>query len=193
MNMKSAAIVVLLLFGSFPLSIAERPEGHGPDDPVVEGEEKFTVSDVGGGGWLHSGTFHPDPDPDNLGVIVVGSDYAGGIYRTDNFGVDWTPWNEGLSNDDQMLSMYVEDLIGVVEPGGTAAFYAATHGGIYRRPSEGGEWTWMAGDQPRDENDAVDPDISMVYWRKNDVDVFGDYRAHREPISFSCLDWNGRT
>ncbi len=182
MKMKLAAVTVLVLLGSLAVSAGEPPEGHGPHDPVTD---EFYASDVGGGGWLHSGTFHPlDPD-----VILIGTDVTGGVYRTDNFGESWEPWNEGLSNYDHMWSMYVEDMVGVVETDGTVAFYAATHGGLYRAPDDG-PWDWAGDDQPRDGNGLVGPAMSMVYWREND-DQFGDKRYHREPISFSCLDWNG--
>ncbi|MCP3987807.1 MAG: hypothetical protein GY724_01920, partial [Actinomycetia bacterium] len=37
-------------------------------------EHPFEATDVGAGGWLHSGAFHPT-DPD---VILVGTDRTGG-------------------------------------------------------------------------------------------------------------------
>ena len=118
MKMKLAAASVLVLLGSITLSVAGPPDGHGPKPPDTD---EFVASDVGGGGWMHSGTFHPlDSD-----VILIGSDMMGEIFRTDDFGESWYPWNEGLANYDHM-SRYVDDLIGVVEPDGTVAFYAAT-------------------------------------------------------------------
>ncbi len=159
---------------------------RGHEDPE-EYDYEYAASDVGGGGWLHSGTFHPL----DFETILIGSDHTGGVYRTDNFGESWEPWSEGLSNYDHMWSIYVEDMVGVVEPDGTVAYYAATHGGIYRRPAiedfdeYDEEWDWMGDDQPKDESDAVSPTESLVYWSNQS----GHY--HREPISFSCLDWNG--
>ena len=183
MNRKSnlVAIVVLLIILPVIAAIADNK----PDDPGPGGDNppEFFASDVGGGGWMHSGTFHPrDPD-----VILIGSDMTGEVFRTDDSGESWYPWNEGLPNWDH-ASRYVEDLIGVVEPDGTVAFYAATHGGICRAP-EDGTWDCKVDDQPTDGNGFVDPALSLVYWRLNDG--FSDTRYHREPISFSCLDWNG--
>ncbi len=183
--MLTTILAILFLMMLVPATFA-KPDNPGGGHPDPE-EYEYVASDVGGGGWLHSGTFHPTlPD-----TILIGSDLAGGIYRTDDFGVKWYPWNEGLANKDHMWSMYVEDLIGVVEPDDTVAFYAATRGGIYRATNDG-PWDWAGDDQPRDEFDAVIPEQSLVYWH-NDIPEgsWADKGLYREPISFTCLDWNG--
>lgn len=122
----------------------------------------FTATGVGGGGGLHSGAILPG-DSD---VIVVGSDVAG-VYRTDDFGSTWTPWNDGLYNSEYTRTYHVEDLIGV-ELDNWEGFYAATLGGIYRR-EESGNWECM-----------TDPDY---YAYKCDNDSAA--------IPFSCLAWDG--
>ena len=123
---------------------------------------EFTATGVGGGGWLHSGAILPG-DSD---VIVIGSDVAG-VYRTDDFGSSWTPWNEGLYNSDDTRTHQVEDLIGV-ELDNWEGFYAATMGGIYRR-DEGDNWECT-----------TDPD-----------DYSYKCGSDSAAIPFTCLDWDG--
>ncbi len=95
--------------------------------------------DVGGGGWLQSGCFHPT-DPD---IMVIGGDYTGGVYRSSDGGSSWVPWNDGLHNDEGEGSMYVEDLQPVVLNAGTVKYFAATHGGIYRSyDGSTASWKW---------------------------------------------------
>ncbi len=143
---------------------------------ISPGEVNWSDTDVGGGGWLQSGTFHPT----NPSVILVGTDVTGGVSRSDDSGRSWYVWNEGLPNTSEMLSMYVEDLIGIEVPGEGVFFYAATQGGIYRA-SEAGPWEWMAEMQPSGPD--MNPEDCMIYWENG--------YEHREPISYSCLDWNG--
>ncbi len=138
---------------------------------------QYQATDLGGGGWLHSGAFHPT-NPD---ILLVGTDATGGIFRSDDSGGSWIPWNQGLENDHMASSMYVEDLVGVELPGGTTAFFAATHGGLYRRTEYEQAWQWMVPLQPVGALPG-DPDL-MVHWWEGE--------AHREPTAFSCLDWNG--
>ena len=133
-----------------------------PAGPLFAGA--YTSTGVGGGGWLHAGAILPT-DPD---VILLGSDVSG-VYRTEDGGLHWTPWNEGLTSEDGARTHYVEDLVGVDE-GGWPGFYAATQGGIYRAP-EGGAWEPM-----------TDP---WIYSYRSAHDW------HALPIPFACLDWKG--
>lgn len=138
---------------------------------TANGKDVYTQSDIGAGGWLMSGAFHPT----NGDILLLGTDVTGGIFRTDDGGLTWRPFNLGLQNTSEMDSMYVEDIIGVVEPEGAVAFYAATHAGIYRRAETDDAWDWMADDQRGQD--------TMIHWHNSD--------SNRTPISFSCIDWNG--
>jgi len=118
---------------------------------------------VGGGGWLHSGALLPS----DAEVLVVGADVSG-VYRTDDFGLSWRPWNEGLPNTDEKETHFVQDLEGVAR-GGWVGFYAATQGGIYRAAADGA-WECMT----------PVPEYS-----------YRDTQAwHADEIPFSCLDWD---
>jgi len=122
----------------------------------------FTATGVGGGGWLHSGAFLPG----DTTAIVIGSDVAG-VYRTDDFGASWVPWNDNLHNTEFTATHHVEDLIGV-ELDSWEGFYAATRGGIYSR-EESGNWVCLT--DPDDYNYRCGSDTAA--------------------IPFSCLDWDG--
>jgi len=122
----------------------------------------FTPTGAGGGGGLHSGAFLPTDGS----VVVVGGDVSG-VYRTDDFGDSWSPWNEGLTNSDECRTQHVEDLLGVDYDGWTG-FYAATRGGIYRR-EEAGTWECMT------------PEAGYSY--------SGGGLGHEDIIPLSCLDW----
>lgn len=126
----------------------------------------FAPTGVGGGGWLHGGAFHPT-DTD---VILVGADVSG-VYRTDDFGLSWRPWNAGLPNHDESYSQYVDDLLGI-EYNGTVYFYAATYGGIFRAPDSGG---WVAQTPP-----------TTVAYRNSSSSSY-----HADAIPFCCLDDDG--
>lgn len=109
---------------------------------------------AGGAGWLHAGAFHPT-DPD---VLVIGLDVSG-ICRSDDFGLSWYPWNEGLANIHEAQSSYVEDLIGVDATGWTG-FYAATRGGLFRA-REDGAWECLTPppDFAFDSENSYKPDV----------------------------------
>ncbi|MBU0742657.1 CRTAC1 family protein [bacterium] len=96
----------------------------------------LTPAGPGGGGWLYAGTF----DPVDGQTMLIGTDMCG-VFRTDDGGQHWQPWNDGLlsssaSARDQIS--YVQDLIGIHRNDATE-YYAATLGGIYRAP-DGGGW-----------------------------------------------------
>lgn len=126
----------------------------------------FTATGVGGGGWLHGGTFHPT-DTD---VILVGADVSG-VYRTDDCGASWHPWNSGLPNHEELYTQYVDDLLGM-QYNGAVYYYAATFGGLYRAPDSGG-WS------------AQTPTSSFCYRDTRDVN------NHADAIPFCCLDDDG--
>jgi hypothetical protein len=125
----------------------------------------FTATGVGGGGWLHSGAILPT-DSD---VIVIGGDVAG-PYRTDDMGVSWYPWTDGLANSDRLPTFHVEDLLGV-DYGDWTGFFCAGLGGIYYA-DENGDW------------DTTTPVPSYSY-------KLAQNATYAYPIPFSCLDWRG--
>lgn len=146
----------------------------------------MTQADVGAGGWLQSGCFHPT----DHSIMIVGGDLTGGLYRTDNFGQTWRPWNNGLHNFDGELTMYVEDLEPVVLDDSRVEFFAATAGGIYRTLEQANyEWAWSS----RYEYNSPDPH-NPCYWLppyagQSAEDNYAT--AHRRAIPFACLSWDG--
>lgn len=153
--LNSAVFVIWLAFG---LALV------GPGQAVAQ----LTNAGAGGGGWLQSGTFHPSDD----NYIVIGGDNSG-IFRSTDFGVTWNPWIDGLANEDEGLSFYVDDLLGVKRQGQTR-FYAATRAGIYSAP-ENGSWS----------HETMDED--GYKWKKQ-----GSTFAERAQLMpFSCLAYDG--
>jgi hypothetical protein len=132
--------------------------------PALGAADDFSLTGVGGGGYLASGAIHPSDST----LIVIGADVSG-VYRSYDFGGEWAPWNEGIPDGDESLNSYVEDLLGV-DYEGWSGFYAATYGGIYRATVTG-DWECMT------------PVPSYSY--KDDL------ARHAVAIPFSCLDWNG--
>lgn len=133
------------------------------------------VDSIGPGiaGQIHALAY----DPDDANTVIVGSD-VGGVFRSDDHGLSWYSWSEGLQNTNLTLSMYVDDLY-VLNDSTVAASYhgvwAATHGGIYYRPLDGGSWTlkstsggsplsfsgmWEATDSGDKRTDQPFPDLS---------------------------------
>ena len=123
---------------------------------------------VGGGGGLHAGAYHPT-NPD---VLLMGADVSG-VYRSEDNGLNWFSWNEGLPNPEEGFSHYIED-IHALSMGGFTGFYAATYGGIYRRADTGEAWelTTPVPDYAYDVNDT-------------------SYGWHAQPVPFACLDDDG--
>jgi hypothetical protein len=123
-----------------------------------------------GGGWLHSAAFGQSDDD----VIAIGADNAG-VYRSTDFGDSWTVWNAGLASTDDVVSFYVEDLVGIDQTN-FSGFIAATRGGIYAREHSDTAWTYQ-----------TPPDNGYKYAYK--MGSGPDERPR--PIPFSCLDYDG--
>lgn len=128
---------------------------------------------IGGGGWLQGGCFHPT----SPGTMIMGGDYTGGVYRTNDFGVTWVPWNDGLHNYDGDDSFYIEDVEPVILDDDQVQFFASTYGGIYRTP-----------------------DGSTPQWSLSSMDTLSNHPLayctdfwgtdSKTAIPFSCLSWN---
>ena len=108
---------------------------------AAEGLAQSVPAGPGVAGQQHAAAY----DPLDADTIYVGSDVAG-VLVTHDHGLSWVPWNEGLGNTEWAATEYVDGLAaiksnttGYVVPPGRQGVYAATHGGIYFRPS-GGIW-----------------------------------------------------
>lgn len=93
-------------------------------------EVPVTPLGVGAAGQVHALAI----DPQDANVFYLGTDVAG-VWRSTDGGSSWHTWSEGLANPDAGRSFYVDDLL-VLEDD----VLAATEGGIYRRPRDGGAW-----------------------------------------------------
>lgn len=131
--------------------------------PLSAPAADFVSTGVGGGGWLHAGAMLPA----DSNVVVIGADVTGATITRD-FGLSWRPWNEGLVNQDELPSYYVEDLEGI-DFAGWSGFYAATYGGLYRREAEGAAWELLTEPHAYAYRDTT-------FW-------------NAVAIHFGCLDW----
>ena len=128
----------------------------------------------GGGGWLYAGAFDPSDDQ----TMLIGTDMCG-VFRTDDGGSHWRPWNDGLMSDqggDHDHISYVQDLIGVYRNNSTE-YYAATLGGIFHANSAG---PWVR-----------DTDINSYYY--SFIDNEDGYTLYNKAIEFSSFAYSDST
>lgn len=120
-------------------------------------------------------------DPVDSNVIYAGGDVCG-AYVSRDFGASWELWNDGLGGRDLTRSYYVDDLLVLDESVGVHparyGVYAATHGGIYRRPKSGGSWVL--------ETD-TGADCRYAYEDNGSNPFVGSKGA---PIPFSCFAYD---
>jgi len=139
-----------------------------PDHALAQ--QTVTPFGVGLADQIHAvtwSTVHPD-------TIYAGGDMCG-VFRSTDRGRHWENWSDGLQNEYNAPSNYVDDILEVAPGDGIASsrvgVYAATHGGIYFRQ---GEQPWVDQTDP-----AVDED---AYSYKN-----GSAAPWQLPIPFSTL------
>ena len=108
--------------------------------------------------------------------VYVGADVSG-VYKSENGGETWVPFNTGLCDDERGHAMYVDDLLVVSDPYAdpqSRGIYAATRGGIYFRADDSIAWELM-----------TDHHSYSTY----NYDDYGDPQPNYTavPIPFSCL------
>ena len=108
--------------------------------------------------------------------VYVGADVSG-VYKSENGGETWVPFNTGLCDDERGHAMYVDDLLVVSDPDADPqswGIYAATRGGIYFRADDSIAWELM-----------TDHHSYSTY----NYDEYGDPQPNYTavPIPFSCL------
>ncbi len=134
---------------------------------------------MAGSGWLQGGCFHPT----NHNIMLVGGDMCGSMYRTDDFGLTWRQWSQGLHNNDWENTQYIDDIEPVILKDGSVKFFAATAGGVYARPDLGtSSWSWCTQYSYAD----TMAEFPLAYFTTDFAWV-----PHRQAIPFATLDWNG--
>lgn len=112
---------------------------------VFLGQVYAQATSIGPGvaGQVHAAAY----DPDHPDTLFVGGDVCG-VYRSTNHGDTWELWSEGLENDDNTYSYYIDDLLVLGEDSGAdvsrQGVYAATYGGLYFRGLGDPEWTLLS-------------------------------------------------
>lgn len=112
------------------------------------------------------------PHPENSDSVTVAIS-TGGVYRTDDGGGSWSPYNEGIRADflpeGHQYPAFGQCVHKVARhPSRPERLFAQNHGGVYRSDDEGGSWTSIADGLPSDFGFPImvsprDPDSIFVF------------------------------
>lgn len=104
---------------------------------LAESASNWEATGWGGGGFYFSAAFHPKKD----GVIYLGGD-VGGLYKTDDHGVNWRMINKGLAGYG-VFSL-------ATDPGHPDTLYAATDSGLCKSIDAGENWRLLPKTGPKE-------------------------------------------
>lgn len=79
------------------------------------------------------------PDPVNAGVIFAGT--SDGLYRSANYGDQWSAYSAGLPSHAAMVAL-------AATPDDTTLLAGLDHAGVYRSVNDGANWTLASGGLP---------------------------------------------